>query len=50
MEQGWMFFGIGLIMAILQGSWVRRVPPNATKNMAVKVSFFEHNIFYSCIW
>lgn len=34
-EQGWMFFGLGLTMAVLQGGWVRRVPPHNTKNMAV---------------
>lgn len=39
MEQGWMFFGIGLTMAVLQGSWVRRVPPSATKKMAVRGLF-----------
>ncbi|KAG8237692.1 hypothetical protein J437_LFUL016257, partial [Ladona fulva] len=26
MQQGWMFFGIGLIMAILQGAFVRKIP------------------------
>uniref|UniRef100_A0A1B6DG21 Major facilitator superfamily (MFS) profile domain-containing protein n=2 Tax=Clastoptera arizonana TaxID=38151 RepID=A0A1B6DG21_9HEMI len=36
MQQGWMFFCIGLTMAVLQGSWVRRVPPNATKKMATQ--------------
>lgn len=39
MEQGWMFFGIGLTMAVLQGSWIRRVPPNATKKMATRGLF-----------
>ncbi|KAK2586021.1 hypothetical protein KPH14_010589 [Odynerus spinipes] len=34
MQQGWMFLGIGLIMAILQGSWVRRVPPHKTRSIA----------------
>ncbi|CAK9809299.1 Major facilitator superfamily domain-containing protein 10 [Anthophora quadrimaculata] len=34
MQQGWMFLGIGLIMAILQGSWVRTIPPHETKNVA----------------
>lgn len=34
MQQGWMFLGIGLIMAILQGSWVRRIPPHKTKSIA----------------
>ncbi|XP_025160908.1 major facilitator superfamily domain-containing protein 10 isoform X2 [Harpegnathos saltator] len=31
MQQGWMFLAIGLIMAILQGGWVRHIPPNKTK-------------------
>lgn len=31
MQQGWMFLGIGLTMAILQGSWVRKIPPHKTK-------------------
>ncbi|KAJ1525797.1 hypothetical protein ONE63_009000 [Megalurothrips usitatus] len=35
MQQGWMFFAIGLTMAILQGSFVRRVPPTRTKSTAV---------------
>lgn len=39
MEQGWMFFGIGLTMAVIQGSWVRRVPPSTTKNVAVRGLF-----------
>ncbi|XP_043524372.1 major facilitator superfamily domain-containing protein 10 isoform X1 [Frieseomelitta varia] len=34
MQQGWMFLGIGLVMAILQGSWVRTIPPNKTKSVA----------------
>ncbi|XP_076165229.1 major facilitator superfamily domain-containing protein rtet isoform X1 [Ptiloglossa arizonensis] len=34
MQQGWMFLGIGLVMAILQGSWVRTIPPNKTKSAA----------------
>lgn len=38
MQQGWMFFAIGLTMAILQGSFVRRVPPTKTKSTAVLVS------------
>lgn len=29
-----MFFGIGLVMAVLQGSWVRRLPPNRIKPVA----------------
>ncbi|XP_076677878.1 major facilitator superfamily domain-containing protein rtet isoform X1 [Andrena cerasifolii] len=31
MQQGWMFLAIGLVMALLQGSWVRTIPPNKTK-------------------
>ncbi|XP_031842760.1 major facilitator superfamily domain-containing protein rtet isoform X2 [Nomia melanderi] len=31
MQQGWMFLGIGLVMAILQGGWVRTISPNKTK-------------------
>nr|XP_018909921.1 PREDICTED: major facilitator superfamily domain-containing protein 10 [Bemisia tabaci] len=31
MQQGYMFFGIGLTMALLQGSWVRRIPINAAR-------------------
>ncbi|XP_043788730.1 major facilitator superfamily domain-containing protein 10 isoform X2 [Apis laboriosa] len=34
MQQGWMFLGIGLIMAILQGSWIRTIPSNKTKSIA----------------
>lgn len=34
MEQGWMFLAIGLIMAILQGGWVRHIPPNKTKTIS----------------
>ncbi|XP_058798160.1 major facilitator superfamily domain-containing protein 10 [Phymastichus coffea] len=31
MQQGWMFLGIGTIMALLQGTWVRQVPEHKTK-------------------
>ncbi|XP_001605510.1 major facilitator superfamily domain-containing protein 10 isoform X2 [Nasonia vitripennis] len=31
MQQGWMFLGIGTTMAILQGSWIRRIPEHKTK-------------------
>ncbi|XP_054013552.1 major facilitator superfamily domain-containing protein 10 [Hylaeus anthracinus] len=34
MQQGWMFLGIGLVMAALQGSWVRTIPPHKTKHTA----------------
>lgn len=35
MQQGWMFFGIGLTMALLQGGYVRKLPENKTKPTAV---------------
>lgn len=35
MQQGWMFFGIGLTMAVLQGSWVRRLPSHSMKKTAL---------------
>lgn len=38
MQQGWMFLGIGLIMAILQGSWIRTIPSNKTKSIAELVN------------
>lgn len=31
MQQGWMFLGIGSTMAILQGGWIRHIPPDRTK-------------------
>ncbi|XP_032675411.1 major facilitator superfamily domain-containing protein 10 isoform X2 [Odontomachus brunneus] len=34
MQQGWMFLMIGLVMAILQGGWVRHIPPNRTKTIS----------------
>ncbi|XP_043485576.1 major facilitator superfamily domain-containing protein 10 isoform X2 [Polistes fuscatus] len=34
MQQGYMFLSIGLTMAILQGSWVRKVPSHKTKTVA----------------
>jgi len=37
MQQGWMFFGIGITMAILQGGWVRRIPPAHTAKTATLV-------------
>lgn len=37
MQQGWMFFGIGITMAILQGGWVRRIPPARTAKTATLV-------------
>lgn len=35
MEQGWMFFAIGLTMAVIQGGYVRRVPLSKTKATTV---------------
>ncbi|KRT83438.1 membrane transporter, partial [Oryctes borbonicus] len=35
MEQGWMFFFIGLTMAAIQGGYVRRVPQDKTKSVAI---------------
>lgn len=35
MQQGWMFFVIGLVMAVIQGSYVRKLPPNKTRSTAV---------------
>lgn len=52
MQQGWMFLGIGLTMAILQGGWVRHIPPNRTKAISELVKkpnshnrLFEFPIF-----
>ncbi|KAJ9578740.1 hypothetical protein L9F63_005029, partial [Diploptera punctata] len=35
MQQGWMFFVIGLTMALMQGSYVRRLPEHKIKHTAV---------------
>ncbi|XP_018565649.1 major facilitator superfamily domain-containing protein 10 [Anoplophora glabripennis] len=35
MQQGWMFFVLGLTMALMQGTYVRRVPQNKIKKTAV---------------
>lgn len=35
MQQGWMFFAIGLIMAVLQGGFVRKLPEHKIKPVAV---------------
>ncbi|KAF5280802.1 hypothetical protein FQR65_LT14948 [Abscondita terminalis] len=35
MQQGWMFFGIGIIMAIIQGGYVRKIPPNKVKSTTI---------------
>jgi len=48
MQQGWMFLGIGLIMVILQASWVRRIPPNKTKAITELVSYYLcKSLFFS---
>lgn len=48
MQQGWMFFGIGITMAILQGGWVRRIPPARTAKTATMVNYFciEYKLYY----
>jgi hypothetical protein len=38
MQQGWMFFVIGLTMAVVQGGYVRRLPEHKIKPTAVLVS------------
>nr|XP_023022266.1 major facilitator superfamily domain-containing protein 10 [Leptinotarsa decemlineata] len=35
MQQGWMFFIIGLIMAVMQGGYVRRIPQDKVKTTAI---------------
>lgn len=35
MQQGWMFLAIGLTMAVIQGAYVRRIPPQKTKATAI---------------
>ncbi|XP_017782279.1 PREDICTED: major facilitator superfamily domain-containing protein 10 [Nicrophorus vespilloides] len=35
MQQGWMFFVIGITMALMQGGYVRRIKPEKTKQTAV---------------
>jgi len=40
MQQGWMFFGIGMTMALLQGGWVRRISPANTAKTATWVNKF----------
>ncbi|KAL3289421.1 hypothetical protein HHI36_022846 [Cryptolaemus montrouzieri] len=35
MEQGWMFFVIGFIMALIQGGYVRKVPEKKVKMTAI---------------
>lgn len=40
-----MFLGIGLVMAILQGSWVRTIPPNKTKSVAELVYILYQKVY-----
>ncbi|XP_030755884.1 major facilitator superfamily domain-containing protein 10 isoform X2 [Sitophilus oryzae] len=35
MQQGWMFFAIGLTMALIQGGYVRRIPAEKIKSTAI---------------
>ncbi|KAJ8923576.1 hypothetical protein NQ315_010155 [Exocentrus adspersus] len=35
MQQGWMFFVLGLTMALVQGAYVRKIPQNKIKSTAV---------------
>lgn len=42
MQQGWMFLGIGITMAILQGSWVRRIPEHKTKAITELVKLMKN--------
>lgn len=35
MQQGWMFFVIGLTMALMQGGYVRRIPQSKIKKTAI---------------
>lgn len=42
MQQGLMFFGIGITMALLQGGWVRRIPPARTAKTATLVNQFPY--------
>ena len=45
MQQGWMFLGIGVTMAILQGGWVRRIPEHKTKAVTELVCL-HFNLFF----
>lgn len=46
MQQGWMFLGIGLIMAVLQGGWVRHISPNKTKIISELVILIYINLLH----
>lgn len=35
MQQGWMFFAIGAIMAVIQGAYVRKLPQDKIKRTAI---------------
>lgn len=50
MQQGWMFLAIGLIMAILQGGWVRHVPPNRTRAISELVRNSDSYNFVASIF
>lgn len=38
-QQGWMYCGIGVIMALLQGLWIRRIAPESVQSYSSLVSF-----------
>ena len=38
MKQGMMFFYIGIMMAVVQGGYVRRLPAGSEKKTAIRVS------------
>jgi len=46
MQQGWMFLGIGVIMAVLQGGWVRHIPPNKTKIISELVMLIHFDLLH----
>jgi len=51
MQQGWMFFVIGLMMAVVQGGYVRHLPEHKIKPTAVMVStwYLHAQVLESCI-
>jgi hypothetical protein len=46
MEQGKMFFIMGLCMALVQGGYVRRIPHGKEITAAISVRQFLINFFY----
>lgn len=48
MQQGLMFFAIGFVMAMLQGTYVRRLPKHRVKPTATLVSFCTFVCFLKC--